>query len=210
MWQSAPCMGPSLQTCMTRPHISVKTPVAEPAQRAGLCAAARSSACARAQGMWTDGRWCFSAGLDQRLRTWRLAAPCALSPSPTAGARHAEPHGTPAEARLSCADARHAEPDGGADNGSLPHMELSSRRRPDSGQTGSASEDAAPCESAGAGLEPSAQGAEAGRGGSLLEEGPSMAVQVLEPSALAAARCAGGLYCVVVAGRGVQVLHASM
>jgi hypothetical protein len=195
---------------MIRPHVPVDTPVAEPAQRAGLCMAARSSAGALAQGMWTDGRWCFSAGLDQRLRTWRLAAPCALSSTPSARARHAEPDGIPAEGGLSRADACHAEPDGGADNVCLPHLGLASRRRPDSGQDGSACEDAAPCESAGAGLEPSVHVAEAGRGGCLLEEGPSMALQVLEPSALAAARCAGGCYCVVVAGRGLQVLHASM
>ena len=29
----------------------------------------------RAQGIWTDNRWCFSVGLDQRLRSWRVAAP---------------------------------------------------------------------------------------------------------------------------------------
>lgn len=28
-----------------------------------------------AQGIWTDDRWCFSVGLDQRLRSWRVAAP---------------------------------------------------------------------------------------------------------------------------------------
>lgn len=27
------------------------------------------------QGIWADRRWCFSVGLDQRLRSWRIAPP---------------------------------------------------------------------------------------------------------------------------------------
>ena len=100
-----------------------------------------------AQGIWMDNRWCFSVGLDQRLRSWRFAAP----------------HDTPEHAAALAAGegACHllsAEPD----------------------RTG------AP----------------------VWEEGPSTAVQVLEPGALAVRVLdpAQGCYCVAVAGRGTQVL----
>ena len=102
---------------------------------------------AHAQGIWTDERWCFSVGLDQRLRSWRVAAPHNTLENAAAPA-----------AGEGVSDLSSAEPD---------------------------------CAEA-----------------PVWEEGPSTAVQVLEPGALAVRTLdpAQGCYCVAVAGRGTQVL----
>lgn len=100
-----------------------------------------------AQGIWTDNQWCFSVGLDQRLRSWCVAVP-----------HNTLEHDAALAAGEGVCHLLSAEPD---------------------------------C-----------------AGAPLWEEGPSTAVQVLEPGALAVGALgpAQGCFCVAVAGRGTQVL----
>lgn len=197
---------------------------------------------ARAQGVWADGCRCFSVGLDQRLRSWRVAAP--------------QPHRDGAQERgdTGCANPGTAISAGQRDRDcaavpgpaapeAVPDALVAARTALSNDKCGTAARTVAACvpevaewpmlqegcsvaaPPVAASLQKATEALFVGQGSSaaeqtaacvaevygmpLFEEEGSMAVQVLEPGTLTAVRSSSGVYTVVVAGRGTQVLRAA-
>ena len=149
---------------------------------------------APAQGIWADSRWCFSVGLDQRLRSWRITP----SHDPP-GAHELGTSGLSSPASGQSCDPSMLGASGSALPTSSTHAAalLSAEPHiPEHAATGARVQSL---------LSVKPERAVA----PLFEEGPSTAVQVLEPGALAVRTMdpAQGCYCVALAGRGTQMLR---